>query len=60
MDENGNLKYSYCSKDNPCPPGWMQTEVNDCNACPTVGNREEIIARIEQDQPGSSQSAVFD
>lgn len=57
MDDNGHLKYSYCSVDSPCPPGWMQTLVNDCTACPIVGNTDELRAQIEEDQPGASQYA---
>jgi hypothetical protein len=59
MDENGRLKFSYCSVNLPCPPGWMQTEVNECTACPTVGDRDALMAEIEQDQPGASQNASF-
>ena len=59
MDDNGNLIFSYCSVNFPCPPGWTQTLVNECTACPTVGDRDQLVAQIEQDQPGSSEHAVF-
>jgi hypothetical protein len=58
-DDNANLKFSYCSSNFPCPPGWIQTLVNVCTACPVVGDRDELLAEIEQDQPGSSQYAVL-
>ncbi len=56
-DDNAKLLFSYCSVNMHCPPGWMETLVNDCTACPIVGDRDELLARIEQDQPGSSQYA---
>jgi len=59
MNDDGSLRYSYCSVDHPCPPGWMQTLVNTCDACPKVGDRDEIVAQIEQDEAGASQFADF-
>lgn len=56
-DSNGNLIFSYCSVNFQCPPGWMQALVNECTACPSVGNKDELLAQIELDQPGSSQYA---
>jgi hypothetical protein len=59
-DDNARLIFSYCSVNLHCLSGWVETPVNDCTACPTVGDRGELLAKLEQDQPGSSQSAIFE
>ena len=59
FDANGNLIFSYCSVNLHCPPGWMETVVNECTACPTVGNQDDIVSEIEKDEPGASQFASF-
>jgi hypothetical protein len=59
-NDNAKLIFSYCSVNLHCLPGWVETPANDCTACPTVGDRNELLAKLEQDQPGSSQYAIFE
>ena len=59
FDANGNLVFSYCSANMHCPPGWQEIPINTCTACQTVGTRDDIVAEIEQDEPGASQFAEF-